>query len=411
MTTCIQKPELPTSVQNGNDVEELRNLLGPSALLISWPLGSKGDASRRWARLTNEIMKDPRHLQKLRSGNIGVVLGHKSAHLINVDIDRDDQVDPFVKCNPWIANTLQTHGSRGRVFWSQMEGDYPEQVLKIRDEDGNHIGEWRGAHQSIICGVHPEGHRYTYVVRAQPMVVNYATIQWPKGWHVENYRFRPPQASSGLLRPLRATPGHSGAIDKEQLILDAVMRTAATGTHQNHRLLFDLARGVKGVVVEAELRRVFDMWWDRSKKFARNGYTSDDYFFEFCEAFKNVKFGFGQGSIDQAFDAAKETELPPEADQFQSAEVKLLVGLCWQLQRLAGDGPLFLSCRTVARLFQLGDDHKRALRWLQHLVRVGILKIQERGSMRQGGRATRYRWTGVRRDRPEIPDSGEVVTL
>ena len=41
---------------------------------------------------------------------------------------------------------------------------------------------------------------------------------------------------------------------------------------------------------------------------------------------------------------------------------QLLVGICRELQRRAGDAPFFLGCRTAAEL--LGVEHNTAARWL-----------------------------------------------
>ena len=40
----------------------------------------------------------------------------------------------------------------------------------------------------------------------------------------------------------------------------------------------------------------------------------------------------------------KDADAPIEAQQYEQASLRLLVKLCRELQRAAGDGPFFLSC-------------------------------------------------------------------
>src|SRR5687767_12619559 len=106
-------------------IQRIRDLLGPDALLLPWPAGSKG-TSQRWKHLTADSMDDPVYLEKLAgAGNIGVALGEKSAGLCSLDIDSDENLSEFVSVNPQISRTLQTKGSRGGNFWWRFLHGYP----------------------------------------------------------------------------------------------------------------------------------------------------------------------------------------------------------------------------------------------------------------------------------------------
>ena len=90
-------------VKNSIRINELRDLLGHDVLLLHWPLGSKG-TKKKWRHLTIESMNDPRYLEQLSTGNIGVVLGEKSGHLCAVDLDVDELVEPFLSANPGLRS-------------------------------------------------------------------------------------------------------------------------------------------------------------------------------------------------------------------------------------------------------------------------------------------------------------------
>jgi len=161
-------------------ISELRELLGHDVLLLGWPLRSKG-TSRKWGHLTVADMS-PSYLQKLEHGNIGVALGVKSGNLVALDVDANDMVEPFLTANPFLNNTLRTHGARGAVFWLRMTAEYLPKTVKLKTVSGEDCGEWRAGEnsQSIIHGIHPDtGQSYEVVNMAPPAPVDFARIVWP----------------------------------------------------------------------------------------------------------------------------------------------------------------------------------------------------------------------------------------
>ena len=79
------------------------------------------------------------------------------------------------------------------------------------------------------------------------------------------------------------------------------------------------------------------------------------------------------------------------AMQFESDKVRLLISLCRELQRGAGDQPFFLGCRSAAEL--LGESPRQAAKWLRMLTESDVLEL-----VSQGGpiskRASEYRYVG-----------------
>jgi hypothetical protein len=69
----------------------------------------------------------------------------------------------------------------------------------------------------------------------------------------------------------------------------------------------------------------------------------------------------------------------------------LLVAVCYQLQRTAGDEPFYLACRSAAEV--AGTDYQTVNRWINMLLADGVLKLVEKGT--QGsGKASRFRYVG-----------------
>jgi hypothetical protein len=69
--------------------------------------------------------------------------------------------------------------------------------------------------------------------------------------------------------------------------------------------------------------------------------------------------------------------------------MRLLTALCRELQRLAGDRPFFLDCRTAGDL--LGVSHKTAWEWLDTLCVLGVLTKVSSGTLKSR-KANEYRW-------------------
>ena len=83
--------------------------------------------------------------------------------------------------------------------------------------------------------------------------------------------------------------------------------------------------------------------------------------------------------------------MPQAAMRYEQDGLRLLVALCRELQRVSGDKPSFLACRTAGGL--LGVKHVTAWRWLFALAQDKILSEVEKGD-RARRRASRFRYLG-----------------
>ena len=387
-------------------VAELRALLGLDVVLLSWPLKSKG-TKKPWGHLMVSHMT-PDYLRKLGRGNIGVALGAKSGNLVGLDVDDHALVQPFLDLNPFLKDTLQTHGARGRVFWFRCAGEYPGSTTMLKGHSGNHCGEFRSnGSQSIIHGIHPSGKVYQIVHHTQPLTIEFSSILWPK--EISN----PPVLEKS--QPAGETERQSNRAGRETEVTDAIFSSSLSPSapslcltveqavemalpdkvHQNNDCLFTLARAVKTMEIESgqftptQLRDVFSQWYDQATQFLRPEQSRDEYMVQFLNAYASARVPFGEGVVSQAWKAAREKPLPPEAvELFEDATSRLVVALCRELQRIAGQEPFYLSARTLQRLLHQ-DGHATAARWLKSLCVLAILAVAEPAT---AVRATRYRY-------------------
>lgn len=100
--------------------------------------------------------------------------------------------------------------------------------------------------------------------------------------------------------------------------------------------------------------------------------------------------------MQMVLEQAKEQPLPAVAERYEQTELRLLVALCAELQRIWGEDPFFLSCRKAAEVLNVKNakglpDHVKTWRWLFLLTEEGILNEVEKGDLRKR-RASRYRY-------------------
>lgn len=162
---------------------DIRRLLGEDAVLLPTPPGEKGPRIPGWNEITVEQAGTAEHRAQL-GDDLALRLGPLGGNVADIDIDDDASVEPFLRLNPELAQTLQIRAARGRHFLLRVAGEYPEQVHPITDLDGNQIGEWRGDGVTKVCGTHPSGCGYGIVKDAPPVEMAFKDIVWPENWQL-----------------------------------------------------------------------------------------------------------------------------------------------------------------------------------------------------------------------------------
>lgn len=408
----------PVNNEPRPSVNDLRTLLGADVVMVPVPSGTKRPVMKGWTELTLSAMSDPAHLRKLEHGNVGVLMGQPSAGLCSIDCDSEDFLQAVLQVNCCLENSLVTCGQRGGNIWIRCQGQYPDRVAHLKDTRGNQLGEFRSTGgQTIVCGIHPSGQPYRMVHRAPPVRTRYSQIRWPPG-------VIPPILASGCLqreteRFTERTEPTERAEEVENFEVffarwrrekEALLKTCIPcDVHQNHAQLFRFARLIKGTEGEygrrfrdEELQRFFDVWIGHSKRFLRPRHYREDYLIEFLDGLDRVKNCLEENPLVKAWQRTKTAEVPAVSRQFQNPDLRLVVGLCRELQREAGAAPFYLGCRSIAKLSDDRVSHTTASQWLRHLVRVGILRVAEKGGP-ETNKATRFYYAGS-----EIPETTQT---
>jgi hypothetical protein len=179
-----------------DDVRDILDRDGYHPILLPVSRGRKNPIKKEWNDITYEQTQEPGYQKELETcGNTGVVLG-KCDDLCTIDCDTDAFMNRMLELNPGFVLTLTTMGRRAGQFWFYCPGDRPHKIeyLKVRKEsplavggkkvetDGTvKVGEfWAEGGQSIICGIHPDGPRYRWIDKSQPLTIDFSEIIWPE---------------------------------------------------------------------------------------------------------------------------------------------------------------------------------------------------------------------------------------
>jgi hypothetical protein len=140
--------------------------------------------------------------------------------------------------------------------------------------------------------------------------------------------------------------------------------------------VFELARALKGepAVCDADpgdLRPIVRLWHELALPVIGTK-PFEETWIDFLLAWPKVKYPKGAGPMDVMFERAKVSKPPEEAMRYRLPQIRMLVSLCRELQRHAGDAPFYLGCRTAGRLLDV--DHTTAWRYLFLLKSEGVLR-------------------------------------
>ena len=373
---------------------------------------------------------------------ISVIFGEVSGRLASRDFDTLDAYEKWSADHPDLAKILPTvETRRGRhVYCIAAAGSIEAVRAALRKPGPGAIpfrdGELRagvGCYSVLPPSVHPTGHVYRWLIppgdeipivdlqasgflgetkakgRGVQRGENVDLVEGIENKHQshkshEAQELHPfsrlsessPSSALSLLHgaPVSTTTGDESSRLAERIDA-AIERTLPTHHGQRHRRLFAFARELKALPELAaapldRLRPSVRRWHSLAlPRIATK--TWDDTWLEFCSAWLRVRYPAGQEPILAAFDRAKVAQPPEAAAEFERPALRLLVALCRELQRIAGDAPFFLDARKAGEL--LAIDHATAWRWLRQLCDAEILRFVSSGS-REKRQANRYRYAG-----------------
>jgi hypothetical protein len=166
---------------------------------------------------------------------------------------------------------------------------------------------------------------------------------------------------------------------------------ADTGaSHQD--CVFRLARGLwtlcdDGVVDSGDYEKLVVDWHRLTKVVNINGESIckmpvDSSLELFFMKIEKIKTKMGDGLMAELIERSKTSDDPPEALRFECSVTRWLIRLCVELQREAGGGHFYLTCRAPAA--PMGVNHKVINAKLNMLCGCGILELVAKGGREKG---------------------------
>ena len=321
---------------------------------------------------------------------LAVVFGDISDGLVARDFDTMQGYQRWAADHPDLAKTLPTVATaRGRhvYFRSNHRG-----IVTLED------GELRGAGYCLLPPTqHPDGPVYCWLVPLPdgplPLVEDVQSDGFLGACNVTERT----ECTEGTER----TDDYSGeqkqlAGDLLEKVIEAVIiESLPSGVGERNRQVFELARALKAVPALADapadtLEPYVRRWHSLGvKKGVIGTEPFEETRIDFLLAWPKVMFPKGAKPMTKLFEAAKRVPLPEAAMRYEADGLRLLVALCRELQRVSGDKPFYLACRTAGGL--LGVKHVTAWRWLVLLTHDKIVEEVEKGD-RLRRRASRYRY-------------------
>jgi hypothetical protein len=180
---------------------------------------------------------------------------------------------------------------------------------------------------------------------------------------------------------------------------EAIEKALPTTTHTSHKLLFKLNGALlafehttKTKIADNEWREIFSGWYKRAQRFLNPEMTEEEYYIEFRDAKRNIKYPLTENEVDAAWKKSAAQTNPPEAQEagLKSPNLIRFIAFCRELQILNGNKPFYLSPYTVMTLFKQ-QSHSTAASWLGGLCDLKILSVVERGDFAKR-RATSYKF-------------------
>jgi len=334
------------------------------------------------------------------SYGIAVIFGEVSGGLVSRDFDEMAAYESWRNNHPELAASLPTVATaRGRHVYCRGHKDHVREIRsKLGKPDGVGAitftdGELRagvGCYSVVPPSQHPSGATYRWV--NPPDEFPFVNLE-ESGLIVTTHDTEEDRGKQRQTEDIGGRRGDETPWNPE--IQRAILETLPTKKGTRNKAVFSLARTLKAIPLLTDaswkVLRPYVEYWHQQALPVIETKPFEETWIDFLKAWPKVKFPKGSEPMALALEWARIAELPEEAYRYEQEPLRQLVSLCRELQRVSGEFPFFLSCRTVERF--LGVGFKTANRWLFLLVEEGVLEIVRKGSM-VGRRASRYRYVG-----------------
>ena len=371
--------------------------------IIPVMLGTKQPACRSWKEYQTE-QPGPEVLRRWfqQPRNLGVVMGNVSGGLVCRDFDEMPAYERWAAQNATLARTLPTveTGRPGRHVYCRCDVG----AVKAASGTGASIidfgdGELRaGGYCLLPSSRHPSGHIYRWL---NPLGESFPCLDLAETGFLSchatesNREDRGQQRNTEAMNEGSVVSGVSAVsvAELETAIETTIIGSLPAAPGRRNKLVFELARALKALPALSDakandLEPYVRRWHTLALPVIRTE-PFEETWIDFLRAWPRVKYPKGTGPMAAIFERALAADLPSAAERYKLDGIRLLVALCCELQRAAGDGPFYLSTRTAGRL--LNVDHTTAWRWLFLLENDNVLSVVSRGSQ-STRKATRYRY-------------------
>lgn len=360
--------------------------------------GTKEPATGRWKQYQERLLTAAEFERMFAdpARGVAIILGPVSGGLACRDFDDAAAYRAWAARHPDLAHDLPTVATR--------RGAHVYFLTKLTGRNVEHLGD--GELRVARCfnlappTLHPSGGAYRWVRpprAALPLIDDLFEAGLARSYR----EHRADRANGGLQSTQTRTEamGKGGSFSTSVAdgfphdVQDAIVLTLPAAEGERNRRLFDLARRLRALPhlndAPAASAVPYLREWHRLAVPVIGTKPFEDSLAEFLRAWKRVRFPHGQEPLAMILQAARSAEFPEAADLFEGDAARLLVAVCRELQRAAGDGPFYLSCRKAGEL--IGLHYTRAADYLAMLADLGIVQVVEVGSA-ETNRATRYRY-------------------
>lgn len=379
--------------------------------VIPIPYGKK-KAQIKWGKYQKSRPNENQHYRWFADGrrNVAVVLDEVSGGLACRDFDTIYSYESWKDSHPDLAAilpTVKTGKGYHVYFLASVQGR-----KDIKGNNGEHLGELRGSgHYCMLPpSVHPNGYVYEWV---NPPTKDNLLVLYPEqaGFLPESTNVTEQTEDTEQTEKTENTEAIEGGVEKnerasergetksdatvESSVEAAICATLPKELHTRNRQIFEFGRALKSLPQFAdadprEFRRYVKLWHERAllniatKEF-------EETWIDFLKAWPRIKYARGEEPMAKIFERAIALETPKIAVEKypDHSKLKILVSLCRELQRAAGNKPFYLSVRTAGRLLDVKP--MTANRWLFLLQSDGILTLISKGGTAETVRqASRY---------------------